>query len=46
VRDAARVAVGAVATELREFKTPPLVRFVLFDAATLQAYVDAAADLG
>ena len=42
VRDAARVAVGAVATELREFKTPSLVRFCLFDAATLDAYVDAA----
>ena len=45
VRDAARVAVGAVATELREFKTPSLVRFVLFDETTLQAYVDAATGL-
>ena|SRR5579859_4633811 len=42
VRDAAHVAIGAVATELRECKAPSLVRFVLFDAATLDAYVDAA----
>jgi O-acetyl-ADP-ribose deacetylase (regulator of RNase III) len=45
VRDAANVALAAVASELREFKTPALVRFVLFDEPTLQAYVDAATGL-
>jgi O-acetyl-ADP-ribose deacetylase (regulator of RNase III) len=45
VHDAARVAVETVATDLRESKGPSLVRFVLFDSTTLQAYVDAATGL-
>jgi len=50
VREAARVAIEAVARDLREFGAdaaprPSLVRFVLFDDATLRAYVDAASDI-
>jgi O-acetyl-ADP-ribose deacetylase (regulator of RNase III) len=45
VLDAARVAVETIATDLREQKSPLLVRFVLFDEATLKAYVDAATGL-
>ncbi len=51
VREAARVALETVAVELREFggrggsaprPGPSLVRFVLFDLETLDAYVEAA----
>ncbi|NJD61352.1 MAG: O-acetyl-ADP-ribose deacetylase [Deltaproteobacteria bacterium] len=42
VKEAARVAIGAVAEFLEnEERAPELVRFVLFDGITLQAYRDA-----
>jgi O-acetyl-ADP-ribose deacetylase (regulator of RNase III) len=45
VKEAAPVALGAVAAHLEGAAAPRLCRFVLFDAATLDAYATAAADL-
>lgn len=45
VTEAAPVALGAVAAALAE-AGPKLCRFVLFDAETLEAYLQAARDLG
>jgi len=45
VAEAANVAVSAVAKALRSASNVNLVRFVLFDTATLSAYVDAAKGL-
>jgi O-acetyl-ADP-ribose deacetylase (regulator of RNase III) len=47
VREAARVAIGAVAEFLeREKNAPALVRFVLFDGKTFQVYCEALGELG
>jgi O-acetyl-ADP-ribose deacetylase (regulator of RNase III) len=46
VQLAAPVALDAVRRALREYGTPSLCRFVLFDARTLGAYEDAASALG
>ena len=42
VHDAAPVAIGTVLDEIEAHGRPALVRFVLYDAVTYQAYVDAA----
>jgi O-acetyl-ADP-ribose deacetylase (regulator of RNase III) len=44
-REAARVALQTVGTFLAEFQQPRLVRFVLFDAGTLQVFADTLAQL-
>jgi O-acetyl-ADP-ribose deacetylase (regulator of RNase III) len=45
VEEAARVALGAVAAELRAGASPLLVRFVLFGEPALEAFTRAAGDL-